>query len=181
MVYECLCMRPKWNPIPYTVHYFWPESKVVFYVGNRVPLEHSLYVQIQYSLLLGNRLKRNDLFLDKNLWFICCDYDLLLLFYCSYSQKQNHTWDIYKGPFLHSNKHTHKSRFTVLTGFDSFDSNEIWFLHSYFAFYFSFGSAAQYSFHGRQASNNQLSLWVLPSVNHSPGVIHSPSVKHTNS
>jgi hypothetical protein len=36
-------IRPKCHPVPYIVHYFWPEPygpwlKVVHYVGNRVPL-----------------------------------------------------------------------------------------------------------------------------------------------
>ena len=33
-----LSLRPKWHPIPYIVHYFWPNpcGQVVHYVGNRL-------------------------------------------------------------------------------------------------------------------------------------------------
>ena len=39
---RCFWFYPKWHPIPFIVHYFWPgsiglRSKIVHYIGNRVP------------------------------------------------------------------------------------------------------------------------------------------------
>ena len=95
-----LCVRPKWHPIPFKLHCFWPRpmglmSKVVRYIGNRVSFG-ILSVSDSYAMSFALRVwwsislcwHTENLSFYQHVWVgvcvsvLCCVYNLSVDLIC---------------------------------------------------------------------------------------------------